>query len=161
MPRLKTKTPTLATPLKLKKIAQDLIDHLELPAAVDISQEGEIFKFDIHSNEPATFIGYHGETLSAFQRILGMIIEIKFGLWHKITDNVGDYRERREETLRNLALSTAQRVKFSQEEAALPHLSASERRIIHLILADHPDVFSQSEGEGALRRVVVKPNPKS
>lgn len=150
------------TPKKVdfQKIAQELLDHIGVTGSVTVETEAELLKFQIQSEEPATLIGYHGETLAAYQRLLGLIIEKQTGQWHKLTVNIGDYRERREETLKKLALSTAQRVKFSGIATPLPPLSPADRRIVHLILSDNEDVYTESEGEGSTRRLVVKPKGK-
>ena len=68
-----------------------------------------------------------------------------------------DYRERRKESLERMALSAAQRIKFSGESQSLPAMSSAERRIVHLALVDDQEVETESEGEGMSRRVVVKP----
>jgi spoIIIJ-associated protein len=56
-----------------------------------------------------------------------------------------------------MALSAAQKAKFSNQAQALPTMNSAERRMIHLALADNPEVTTESEGEGGYRRVVVKP----
>jgi len=95
--------------------------------------------------------------LAAFQLILSLVINKKLETWTRILVNVNDYRQKREESLKMVALNAAQKVKFSNEAAVLTNLSPSERRIIHLTLADHPDVESLSEGQGQERRLVIKP----
>lgn len=145
------------------KIAEDLTEGLlkligvEAKAEVQEDKENGVIKIQIETPEPGILIGYHGETLSAFQVVLGIMISRKLGEWIRVAVNIGDYREKREEVLRQMALTAAQKAKFSGEPVVLPELSASERRIIHLVLVDHPDAISQSEGEGENRRLVVKP----
>jgi len=101
-------------------------------------------------------IGFHGETLSAVERILSFMIHRVLGRWHKVVVNVGDYRQKREEQIKRLALNLAMKAKFSKETQSIPNLSASERRIVHLVLADHPDVYTESEGEGKERYLTIK-----
>jgi len=147
---------------KLKIIqeeAEELLKLLAFDATVATSEdeENKTFKVQIEAKEPAVLIGYHGETISAVQLILGIMVSRKLDDWVRIIVNVGDYREKREEALRRMALSAAQKAHFSNEVVSLTSLSAAERRIIHLVLKEHPEVETYSEGEGKERRLVIKP----
>lgn len=142
----------------IEKTAKELLKHLGVEAETKISEgEEETVHVDLKPPDPGILIGYHGETLSSFQLILSMIAYRKLGEWVKILVDVGDYRQRREEQLRAMALNAAKRVKFSGESYAMPYLTSAERRLFHLSLADHPDVRTESEGEGRNRRIIVKP----
>ena len=147
---------------KLKTVqetAEELLKLLKVEAKVGVTEdkENEAVKVQIETEEPGILIGHHGEALNALQLILGLIISKKLEEWQRIIVNVGDYREKRQEELKNLALNTAQKVKFSGQATTIPGFSSFERRIVHLALADHPDVVTESEGEGGYRRLVVKP----
>ncbi len=155
-----TKTVSTRKHIDYEELVKELLSQISVEAQISVSETEDLIQVQLETPEPAVLIGYHGETLSSLERVLGLIVEKRTGEWKKLTINVGDYRERREETLKNLALTTAQRVKFSGNPWPLPPLSASERRIVHLILGDHPDVYSESEGEGKTRRIVVKPRSK-
>lgn len=145
-----------------KEITEELLKLLLLEAKVEVSedQENKAINVAIDTEEPGILIGYHGETLSSLQLMLGIMVSKKINEWVRVVVNVGDYREKREEVLKRMALSAAQKAKFSQEPVTLPPLSGNERRIIHLALTDNPDVITESEGEGEERRVVVKPKPQ-
>lgn len=140
------------------KIAKDLLTELKVKTKLEVKkdEEGAIL-VQLETNEPGVLIGYHGETLAALQLILGMMVYRKQGEWSKVLVNVNDYRERREESLEKMALSAAQKAKFSQEPQSLPPMPPSERRIIHLALSEDEEVETESEGEDHNRRVVVKP----
>ena len=142
-----------------KEISEKLLKLLGVEAKVEAAEdkENEAIKVQIETTEAGILIGYHGETLSSFQLILGIMVSRKIGEWIRILVNIGDYREKREEILRRMALTAAQRAKFANEPVTLPSLSGGERRIIHLVLAGHPDVISESEGEEENRRLIVKP----
>ena len=71
--------------------------------------------------------------------------------------NVNDYRERREATLHSLADSVVARVTASGTPHTLPPMPASERRVIHLYLAQHPEVTTSSEGIARNRGLVISP----
>ena len=143
----------------VEKEAKKLLALLKVKAELAVSEdkENEAIAVQLTTDEPGILIGYHGETLSSFQLILSLIVNQKLEAWTRILVNVNDYRQKREESLKMIALNAAQKVKFSGEDVVLTNLSPAERRIIHLSLADHPDVTSVSEGQGTERRLVVKP----
>lgn len=143
----------------IKETAGKLLEFLKVEAKIEVSEdkENEVVRVQIATEKSGILIGNHGEVLNALQLILGLIVNRKLEKWERIIVNVGDYREQREEELRNLALNTAQKVKFSGQPAVLPNLSSFERRLIHLFLADRSEVITESEGEGETRRLVVKP----
>lgn len=140
-----------------KQLTQKLLELLTLPAHFEISEKEDIITINLKTDNPALLIGYHGETLASFQFILSIMVYKKLGGWVRIMVDVADYRQRRQMTLEQMALSVAQRVKFSGEQHFLPPMSPSERRIIHLALANQPEVETVSEGEGYQRRVVIRP----
>lgn len=144
---------------KIKKTTDELLAKLGLKAKVDVSpdKENDLTLVQIETENSALLIGYHGETIAALQLILGLLVFKKLGQWQRLSVNVGDYRQRRQETLEEMAKNALQKVKFSGEPYALPPLPAAERRLIHMFLADDPEVTTESEGEGRERRVVVKP----
>lgn len=143
----------------IKETTEELLTLLKAEAKVEVfeDKENEAVKIELETEEPGILIGYHGETLSSLQVLLGSIFWKEFGQWQRVLVNVGDYRQKREESLRKMALLAAQRVRFSGEPTALPQLPPNERRIIHLALAGEKDIITESEGEGKFRRVVVKP----
>lgn len=144
---------------KIKTAAEELMIDLGVAAKVKVNfdKESDLINVDIDSEEAAAvLIGFHGETLQAIQLILSFMIHKSLEKWVKVLVNVGDYRQKREEQLRKLSLNLAMKVKFSGESQVIPNLTASERRMVHLILADHPDVCTQSEGEGEQRQLFVK-----
>lgn len=147
---------------EIKKITEELLEKLLIKATVEVAEDSQnqAFKIQIESEDSGYLIGYHGETIEALQLILSLMVYQKLGSWQRLVVNVGDYRQQREEQLKKLALNVAQKVKFSSEQQIIPNLSASERRVIHLVLASHPDVYTESEGEGDQRTLIVRPKRK-
>ena len=113
--------------------------------------------FDIEGDDLGILIGRHGQTLSCLQYIVRLIVAHQTEAWVPITIDVEGYKQRRYEALQALAWRMAEQVKARRVSVTLKPMSAYERRIIHLTLADHPDVTTQSIGEGEARRVVIWP----
>lgn len=141
----------------IQKITQELLEHLEIAAQFTMEEKEDLVKINFQTDNPGILIGWHGETLNSLQLILQLMVYRRIGVWTRILVDTGDYRQRRTEALGRIASSVAQKVKFSGSEQELPPMNASERRIIHLALADETDLETESRGEGQDRRVVVKP----
>jgi len=113
--------------------------------------------FDIEGEDAGLLIGRRGETLQALQFLVHMIVNRQLGRKAYVVIDVEGYRERRADMLRSLARRTAGRVVSGGSPVALDPMSPADRRIVHMALANHPEVRTESEGEGAHRRVVVFP----
>ena len=144
----------------IKKTAHQLFVLLGVSApdfTLDESQQPPYLTLRLPEQEAAAFIGPRAETLTSLQLVLNLLLYHQTGTWLNLIVDVNDYRQRRRQSLERIAFNTAQKVKFSGQPVTLPYLSPSERRVIHLALADHPDVTTESVGTGPNRRLVIKP----
>ncbi len=112
---------------------------------------------DVKGDDLGILIGRRGQTLSCLQYIVRLIVGHQTEAWVPIIVDVEGYKQRRYEALQALAWRIAEQVKAEQAPFRLEPMSAYERRIIHLALAEHPDVTTQSIGEGEARQVVILP----
>ena len=112
---------------------------------------------DVQGNGLGTLIGRRGETLSNIQFLLRLMINQKTHAWYNIVVDVAGYKQRRAEQLTQLALRIADQVVESGRSASLEPMPSNERRIIHMALRDHADVYTQSSGEGDRRKVHIVP----
>ena len=94
---------------------------------VEVKFEDDVYHITLQTPSPALLIGYHGETLSALQLVLGQHLHAATGQWLNLSVNVNDYRERRETALKSLADSAVSQVIASGQPHSLPPLPASER----------------------------------
>lgn len=142
----------------VQKVTEDLLERLGVvgTVAVDID-ETDAFRVNIETEETGLLIGFHGKTLESFQIILGLIVSKTLEEWVKVYVNIGDYREKREEALMLMAQHAAERALTMGRPVELAHLSASERRVIHLTLSGDDRVETESIGEGTHRVLLVKP----
>lgn len=100
-------------------------------------------------------IGRRGDTLASLQLIVALIVSKQTGQRERIVVDAEGYRERREDNLRSLAQRVAQQVRRVQSPVTLEAMPPSERRIVHMALADEEDITTESVGEGDQRRVVI------
>lgn len=146
-------TPTGKAIAYLNAILKNLgCENVEVKAAV--RENGALIILD--GEGLGVVIGHRGETLDALQHLVSLAANNSGG-YFKVTLNIGDYREKREQTLRALAVRVAEQVKRNSRNRALEPMSAYERRIIHTAVQEIEGVNSASIGEGKNRRVVIFP----
>ena len=144
----------------LTGISQELFSLMSIPSAkidVDYDKDQEAYTVNVEApEETGLLIGKKGETLSSLQTVLGVLLKAKVGEWNRVIVNIGDYREKEEEYLRNLAKSTADRAKETGQPQNLYNLKPWQRRIIHMTLSTDTSLETESVGEGEERYLVVK-----
>lgn len=99
-------------------------------------------------------IGKRGQTLDAIQQLTAVIYS-RVGGARRLQIDIGQYRERRKQTLIDLSKSLAERVRRTGRKAILEPMSAAERRIVHLTLQNESGIVTYSEGEDPYRKVVI------
>lgn len=129
--------------------------NLQAEISAEIQQEEETIYVEIEGEEMGTLIGKRGQTLDALQYLTSLVVNRVCGKYYKIKLDTENYRERRKETLENLAKNIAMKVKKTRRSVTLEPMNPYERRIIHAALQNDRYVETHSEGEEPYRRVVV------
>jgi spoIIIJ-associated protein len=146
-----------------REIVEDLLDYMGFPGDVDILAAGKengtptLTLAIIDGESMGALIGRRGETLQAFQFITQLLVNRRLGHWTRVLLDIEGYRSRRERYLKDTALRSAEKAMRYREAIELDPMIPSERRIVHLTLAEHESVTTHSEGEGDNRRVIVEP----
>ena len=112
---------------------------------------------DIRGNDLSVLIGRRSETLSAFQYVASLIVGKETQQFVQLTVDVEGFRDRREKQLIQMAKRMADQVSQSGRRQTLEPMPAGERRIIHIVLRDHPDVKTESTGDDPYRKVTIVP----
>jgi spoIIIJ-associated protein len=112
---------------------------------------------DIRGTDLGILIGRRGETLDAFQYIASLMVGKEVGQFIHLIVDVEGHRDRRQRQLQQLARRMAEQVIKTGRKLTLEPMTASERRIIHMELRDHPAVMTQSTGEEPHRKVTILP----
>lgn len=113
--------------------------------------------FNIEGDDLGILIGRRGQTLSSLQYVLRLIVGHKTNTWIPIVIDAEAYKQRRFEAIQALAHRMAENVKMKGSPFTLEPMPPYERRIVHMALANHSAVFTESIGEGESRKVVIKP----
>lgn len=144
----------------LNDIAEKLFSLMSTKTKIETSysKEDEVYSVNVDAGDATgLLIGKRGETLLSIQNILSVLFKQEIGEWQKIVVNVGDYREKEEVYLKNLAETTAERAIETGSAQNLYNLKAWQRRIIHMSLAENKSVETTSEGEGEDRYLIISP----
>jgi len=112
---------------------------------------------DVSGEDLGILIGRRGDTLSSLQFLVNLMVSRKMKTRMAFGIDVEGYRRRREESLNGLAQRMADRVKSTGQPITLEPMPPNERRIVHLALANDPDVITVSIGEGESRKVAITP----
>lgn len=136
----------------------NLLLNFDPSYAVEItSQSDDEVSAEIYGGDPGKIIGRNGRTLAALEYLTNAVINRHEDESVRVNIDVGGYKRRRDERLRDTAFKAADKVRKTGEAVELEPMSAAERRIVHVALADEPDIQTESSGEGRARRVVVLP----
>ncbi len=143
----------------IKEAAEKLLGLMGIGGEIAVSEDkgNETFLLDIKTEDSAILIGRHGDTIDSLQTILGQIAFKKTDVWYRIIVDVDGYRDKQKESLVVMASEIAEQVKNTGQPQTIFDLTASQRRIMHMTLAENPDVLTESQGEGRERYLVVKP----
>lgn len=112
---------------------------------------------DLSGEDSGLLIGRRGQTLQALQFLVTLIVRNQLGEDVRVVLDVENYRQRRESSLRDMAAKVASRVAQTQRSITLEPMPPADRRIIHTSLAQHPEVRTESAGEGENRKVTIMP----
>ncbi len=158
----KVKVTYILKPLEAaRSFIETLMADLGITAQINIHDDGDGESLITIEGEGASIlIGHHGDTLEAFQYLVNLAANKKDDedrQYTRITVNIENYREKREETLRKLAAKMAAKVKKSGRNIALEPMNAYERRIIHAEIQKIEGVSTNSVGAEGNRRVIIFP----
>ena len=143
-----------------KQILETMLRGMGIRSQVVIHRDtaehdGPDFVLDIVGADLGILIGRRGETLRDLEYLARLILSSKTRSNVRFMVDVEGYRTRRERVLRELAKRMADRVRQNRQPITLEAMPPNERRIVHLTLKDHPNVKTQSIGEGDRRRVMI------
>ncbi len=147
------------------ELLQGMLDRMDMRAKVqvveyrgvlDAGQDAPLV-LNIEGEDLGILIGRRAETLAALQYLTRLMVNHRAHRWVNLVVDVEGYKARREEQLVRLAERMAERVVSTGRAVALEAMPPRERRIVHITLRNHPQVTTQSVGEGDQRKVTIIP----
>lgn len=159
--RVKVETPVSVeeSPEDVEKVAVEFLtkvfDAMKLTVKINVNITEEAVEIDLVGDDMGVLIGKRGQTLDSLQYLVSLIINKKSDKYLRVKLDTENYRERRKETLENLAKNIAFKVKRTKRSVSLEPMNPYERRVIHSALQNDRYVTTKSEGEEPFRHVVV------
>lgn len=135
---------------------KDLLERMNIEAKIFLIEESdEKIVIEIESPDSGMIIGKQGKTLESIQTIVNVVMNRSYKNWTKVIIDIGNYRDRREKFISKMAIQYASQVKKSKKSLLLEPMNPFERRIIHMTLKNESNIFTQSEGDGIMKKVRI------
>ena len=158
------KTKIRATPKKdnsvmvAQETLKNIISLISVDSKISAEKKGDDIILNIEGNNPGILIGPKGKTLEALEFIINKAVNRASKKKVRVIVDSENYRQRREESLKRLALKMGEKAKKTKKTVTIDPISPHDRRIIHLSLKEDTQVQTKSEGEGLFKRVFIIPN---
>ena len=142
---------------KAKEFLDSVFEAMGLVVTIDLKYDeiDNYMDIELSGDEMGVLIGKRGQTLDSLQYLVSLVINKESENYVRVKVDTENYRQRRKETLENLAKNIAYKVKRTKRPVSLEPMNPYERRIIHSALQNDKYVTTHSEGEEPFRRVVV------
>ncbi len=143
---------------RARKFIDILLKKMSIKADYEVNYSDNILNVDIvkiGEDDKGIVIGKRGKNLDEIQFLLNLTVNKGRENYVRVIFNVEDYRAKREETLKRLALKMADKCRYYNRKVKLEPMNPYERRIIHSTLQDEKGIITYSEGEEPYRKVVI------
>lgn len=140
-----------------KVFLSDVFAAMDMTVIIDVKYDDidKSMNIELSGDEMGVLIGKRGQTLDSLQYLVSLVVNKGSEEYIRVKIDTENYRQRRKETLENLAKNIAYKVKRTKRPVSLEPMNPYERRIIHSVLQNDRYVTTHSEGEEPFRRVVV------
>ncbi len=148
---------------EVKDLVAEVVERLVTPIIgepslrIEVDDTGRVNVTVEDTDNSGLLIGREGQTLSSLQYLANRIAARTAGESVRVQLDVGDYREKQDESLRELAIDLAAKAKAQGRPYSTRPLSSYHRRVVHLTLQDDEGINTRSKGEGAMKRVLILP----
>ncbi|HOV43249.1 RNA-binding cell elongation regulator Jag/EloR [Syntrophothermus lipocalidus] len=141
---------------KVRETLVNILNSMKLDYEIQKAEFNDgVVRVNIVGKDMGLLIGRKGETLNSLQFLLGLIVNKDRQEKVRVVLDVEDYRLKREESLKNLALKLSDKVKRTRKSIVMRPMSPQERRIVHTVLQNDPSIVTFSQGEEPNRKVVI------
>ncbi len=144
---------------KIKKIIEDIFSHTACTLSkCEFTDDHGMLWCMIETPDSRFMIGRDGETLRSLNHLIQKMVEKDSTPEDssKIFIDVNGYQKKRFDNLKTIAHMMAERARYFKSNIEVDPMPAYERRIVHMFLEGHPDIKTESEGQGSNRRIVIK-----
>lgn len=147
----------METAERAEKFLLDVLEAMDLKATVSLEENKEerTLNIDLAGDDMGVLIGKRGQTLDSLQYLVSLVVNKGEDDYIRVKVDTENYRQRRKDTLENLAKNIASKVRRTGKPVTLEPMNPYERRVIHSALQNDRYVETHSEGEEPFRKVVV------
>lgn len=140
-----------------KDFLKDIFNAMDMTVVVDVKydENDNSMNVDLSGDDMGVLIGKRGQTLDSLQYLVSLVVNKNTENYIRVKVDTENYRQRRKETLENLAKNISYKVKRTKRPVSLEPMNPYERRIIHSALQNDKYVTTHSEGDEPFRHVVV------
>ena len=155
--RIKEEIKEIAVEDVAKNFLKEVFEAMNMAVVIDVKfdKAENTMDIDLSGDEMGVLIGKRGQTLDSLQYLVSLVVNKEKEDYIRVKVDTENYRQRRKETLENLAKNISYKVKRTKRSVSLEPMNPYERRIIHSALQNDKYVTTHSEGEEPFRRVVV------
>ena len=141
----------------IREFLENVFSAMNMEVTIDIkkAEDDKVYEVELSGKEMGLLIGKRGQTLDSLQYLTNLAVNKHSDGYIKVKLDTEDYRQRRKDTLENLAKNIAYKVKRTKRQVSLEPMNPFERRVIHSALQGDRYVETHSEGEEPFRHVVV------
>ncbi|MEK7596027.1 MAG: R3H domain-containing nucleic acid-binding protein [Patescibacteria group bacterium] len=143
----------------IKEIIRTLIEKMGAIVEVEETLSPAGVRFSVKTENAGLLIGNNGANLAALNHLVKKIAkkDMMDGDAPHFFLDVNDYQKQKNESLEDMAKMNAQKARYFKKEILMPPMNAYERRVVHSVLTECPDIMTESIGEEPNRRVIIKP----
>lgn len=146
------------------EIARDFVEQLaekmQFDCVVELIEQDDCALINIESTDSGSFIGRRGDVLDSIQYLASLVSNSEKEEFRRIVVDCENYRDKREETLKKLAINLSKKVSKTGKAVELEPMNPYERRLIHSALQNNNYVYTKSKGEDPDRKVIIIPKKK-
>jgi spoIIIJ-associated protein len=141
--------------IQARSIIEEMLDKMGIDFVVEGAQQNGSIFLNIISPQSALIIGKRGQTIDALQYLMNRMLSKKMGQRLSIVLDTENYRQKHAAKLEEMARQSADRVRSTGKPVFMPPMNPHDRRIVHMALQDDKDVYTDSRGEGFMRKIRI------
>lgn len=141
----------------IKEFILKLTNDMGFDVKIETKSREDGLNITLYSDNNNLLIGKDGKNMTALSTVVKQAVHNELGFFYKFNLDVGEYKLKQQKNIERMAIRVAKDVAKSRVEAKLDPMNSYERRLVHNVLNDRKDVYTESTGEEPNRCVVIKP----
>lgn len=140
----------------IEEFIKNIGNLMDINIEIEILEQNGSFNITLISNNNSILIGKNGKTLLSIQTLLRQSIRNKFELNIKINLDIANYKIKKLKNIERLVKDVAKEVEKTKMDVSLDSMNSYERRFVHNLINEYPNLTTESSGEGKDRHITIK-----